>query len=95
MIAESNVTPPQDTLKTDSSLIRWLLQIILALLAELQALRAKLAAFEKDSTTSHKPPSSDGLGKNVAPLSAALRAESRADKKGIGASRAETFRPTK
>jgi transposase len=57
------LTPPQNALKTDHSLIGWLLQIILALLHEVQALRAKLAAFEKDSTTSHKPPSADGFKK--------------------------------
>lgn len=63
MMSESNLTPPRDALRADSSLISWLLQIIMALLEEVQALRAKLVASEKDSTTSNKPPSSDGFKK--------------------------------
>ena len=63
MTSELNRAPQQDTLKADIHLICWLLQSIMALLEEVQTLRAKLAAFEKDSTTSHKPPSSDGLKK--------------------------------
>jgi hypothetical protein len=43
-----------------------LLHIIGALLEELQTLRTKVAALEKDSTCSHKPPSSDGLNKKRA-----------------------------
>jgi transposase len=58
-MSDSNLTPPP----FDSNWISWLLQIIVALLEEVQALRAKLAAFEKDSTSSHKPPSSDGFKK--------------------------------
>lgn len=50
-------------IKADSNLIHWLLHLVVALLQEVQALQAKLAAFEKDSTTSHKPPSSDGFKK--------------------------------
>jgi len=63
MTPASNLTPPQYALKTDGRLICWLLQIIMALLEEVQTLRAKLTVLEKDSTTSHKPPSSDGLKK--------------------------------
>jgi transposase len=62
-MSELNLTPLRDTLRAQSSLIGWLLQIIVALLEEVQALRAKLAAAAKDSTTSHKPPSSDGFKK--------------------------------
>lgn len=63
MTTTSNLTPPQEALKADGSLIFGLLQIIVALVEEVQTLRARLAAVEKDSTTSHKPPSSDGLKK--------------------------------
>ena len=63
MTPELNWAPQQDTLKADVSLICWLLQIIMALLEEVQILHVKLAVFENDSTTSHKPPSSDGFKK--------------------------------
>ncbi len=66
MTQTSNRAPHQDLLKADSRLIGRLLQIIVALLQEVQALQAKLAALEKDSTTSHKPPSSDGFKKKRA-----------------------------
>lgn len=59
MMSKSNVTVPH----SDSGLILWLCHLIVALLQEVQALRAKLVVFEKDSTLSHKPPSSDGLRK--------------------------------
>jgi len=45
------MAPHQEALTVDGSLIGWLLQIIVALLEEVQALRAKLVASEKDSTT--------------------------------------------
>jgi len=61
--SESNRAPHQDARQTHGSLILWLLQIIVALSQEVQTLQAKLAALEKDSTTSHKPPSSDGFRK--------------------------------
>ncbi len=57
------MAPHQDARQTNGSLILWLLQIIVALSQEVQTLQAKLAALEKDSTTSHKPPSSDGFKK--------------------------------
>jgi transposase len=63
MSPEVNMTPPQEAFKSDISLIAWLLQIIVALLEELQVLRTNVAELEKDSTNSHKPPSSDGLKK--------------------------------
>ena len=60
------MTPPSNltsAIHTDGSLIRWLLHIIVLLLQELQMLRAKLATAPQDSTTSHRPPSSDGFKK--------------------------------
>ena len=60
MITPSNLTPAADS---NSRLILWLLHIIVLLLQELQVLQAKLAAPPKDSTTSHRPPSSDGFKK--------------------------------
>ena len=63
MMSEPQVTPPQEALNTDGNVLCWLLHIIVVLLREVQTLQAKLAAFEKDSTTSHKPPSSDGFKK--------------------------------
>ena len=63
MNPEANMTAPQQAFKFDINLIAWLLNIIVALLEELQALRTKVAALEKDSSCSHKPPSSDGLNK--------------------------------
>ena len=59
----ANMTAPQQAFTSDRSLIAYLLQIIVALSQELQALRTKVAALEKDSSCSHKPPSSDGLNK--------------------------------
>lgn len=59
----SPLIPQQEAFKSDISLIAWLLQIIWTLLEELQTLRIKVAALQKDSTCSHKPPSSDGLKK--------------------------------
>jgi transposase len=44
-------------------LILWLLHIIVLLLQEIQVLHAKLATSPKDSTNSHRPPSSDGVKK--------------------------------
>lgn len=41
-------------------LVLWLWHIIWALLKEVHDLRAKVSCLEKDSTNSHKPPSSDG-----------------------------------
>ena len=63
MRPEANMIPSQKAFKSDIRLIAWLLQIIVALLEELQTLRTKVAALEKDSTCSHKPPSSDGFNK--------------------------------
>jgi len=63
VMSEPQVTPPQEALNTDGNVLCWLLHIIVVLLREVQTLQAKLAAFEKDSTTSHKPPSSDGFKK--------------------------------
>lgn len=63
MNPEAYMTPPEEAFKSNISLIAWLLNIIVALSQELQALRTKVAALEKDSNCSHKPPSSDGLNK--------------------------------
>jgi len=63
MSPEANMIPPQQAFTSNISLIAWLLQIIVALLEQLQALRTKVAALDKDSTCSHKPPSSDGFNK--------------------------------
>ena len=54
---------------TDTSLecfsaILWILRIvIILLLREIQYLRKRLASYERDSSTSHKPPSTDGFRK--------------------------------
>lgn len=63
MNPKANMTAPQQAFTSDMSLIGYLLQIIVALSQELQALRTKVATLEKDSSCSHKPPSSDGLHK--------------------------------
>jgi len=69
MTPKQSLTPIQDEEKTSSllsghSLLLWLLQIIVVLSKEIQDLRAKLASLQKDSTNSHKPPSTDGFNKN-------------------------------
>lgn len=63
MIPKQRLTPTKDEAKTSSSLLLWLLQIIVVLSREIQDLRAKLASLQKDSTNSHKPPSADGFNK--------------------------------
>ena len=55
---KSNPSPPDW-----NDLVLRLLQIIVALSQENQELKAKLAILDKDSTNSHKPPSSDGISK--------------------------------
>jgi transposase len=45
------------------ALVQRLLEMIAGLEEENEALKAKVARLEKDSTNSSKPPSSDGLGK--------------------------------
>lgn len=63
MTSKQSLTSTQDKAKTCSSLLLWLLQIIVVLSKEIQDLRAKLASLQKDSTNSHKPPSADGFHK--------------------------------
>ena len=69
MNPEQELTLDQATVKSSPSppdwngLVLWLLQIIAALSQENQELKAKLATLDKDSTNSHKPPSSDGINK--------------------------------
>lgn len=63
MTSKQSLTPTRDEAKTSSSLLLWLLQIIVVLSKEIQELRAKLASLQKDSTNSHKPPSADGFNK--------------------------------
>lgn len=65
MMAKQKPTSPQATSSNTTmwDLILWLLQLVLALLAEVHILNARLSTFEKDSTNSHKPPSSDGFKK--------------------------------
>jgi len=46
-----------------SSLVLWLLQMVISLSQQNQQLTDKIASLEKDSNNSHKPPSSDGLNK--------------------------------
>lgn len=66
MISQQNLTGHEVNPQSSSAweLVLWFLQIIWALLKEVQELKAKLACSEKDSTNSHKPPSSDGPKKN-------------------------------
>lgn len=56
-------SPKRHTTKTSLecfSAILWILRIvIILLLREIQYLRKRLASYERDSSTSHKPPSSD------------------------------------
>ena len=66
MRSQQNVT--MHTVNHQSSpsweLVLLLLRLMLASLKEVQELRAKVASMQTDSSTSHKPPSSDGLKKN-------------------------------
>jgi len=66
MMSQQNVTEHNINPRRSPSweLVLWLLHLMGALLKEVQDLRAKVASLEKDSTNSHKPPSSDGPKKN-------------------------------